>query len=381
MEVRALCLRLLMLQVILLRAHVQNSYTQKQTSLHVKPNKLQYFQNEPIRFECVGSGGLTSVRRIWNNEEFDPVCYKSTQTSSCDIDRAYPEDSGQYWCEGNGERSSSINITVTAGSLILESPAVPVVEGDTVTLHCRTKQTSNSFAVFYKDNMLINSQSAVEMTIKNVSKSDEGLYYCSIPEFGPSPESWLAVRGKSLMVSTVAVTVTTNTVTSPPPGEPLSDVPGSYNILIWLWIAVIILMMVLVLLVVGFLSTKNRRVSSRTQTAAASHPGDHQLVCGLGDPEQPSGVTYAVVVTNQTKTKGLEAEANQSSKPQAEKHDNEHPHEPVYADVTITQAPQALQPESGFSSSRLSPTAAQDPGFPEQGILSSFTGKVRDWTE
>ena len=35
------------------------------------------------------------------------------------------------------------------------------------------------------------------MTIYNVSKSDEGLYKCSMSGLGESPESWLAVRGEN----------------------------------------------------------------------------------------------------------------------------------------------------------------------------------------
>ena len=35
-----------------------------------------------------------------------------------------------------------------------------------------------------------------QMTIYNVSKSDEGLYKCSVSGLGDSPESRLAVRGE-----------------------------------------------------------------------------------------------------------------------------------------------------------------------------------------
>lgn len=69
-----------------------------------------------------------------------------------------------------------------------------------MTLHCRSKKTSIAhIADFYKDGLLIGTGSFGEMTIKSVLKSDEGLYKCSISDFGESPESWLAVRGGEIM--------------------------------------------------------------------------------------------------------------------------------------------------------------------------------------
>ncbi|KAI3376182.1 hypothetical protein L3Q82_016388 [Scortum barcoo] len=79
-----------------------------------------------------------------------------------------------------GTTSNTINITVTGGSVILQSPVLPVMEGDDVTLHCKTKTPpSNLPAAFYKDGSLIRPESAGHMTIHHVSKSDEGLYKCN----------------------------------------------------------------------------------------------------------------------------------------------------------------------------------------------------------
>uniref|UniRef100_UPI003AAE5534 low affinity immunoglobulin gamma Fc region receptor II-c-like n=1 Tax=Centroberyx gerrardi TaxID=166262 RepID=UPI003AAE5534 len=123
--------------------------------------------------------------------------WETTKELSCTIEPAYLIDSGEYWCEaGKGKRSNAVNITVTAGSVILESPVLPVMEGDNVTLNCRTQTTpSNLTADFYKDGFLISrTGSTGEMTIHSVSKSDEGLYKCSISGVGESPESRLPVR-------------------------------------------------------------------------------------------------------------------------------------------------------------------------------------------
>uniref|UniRef100_I3J6J4 Ig-like domain-containing protein n=1 Tax=Oreochromis niloticus TaxID=8128 RepID=I3J6J4_ORENI len=87
-----------------------------------------------------------------------------------------------------------VNLTVTGGSVILQSPVLPVMEGDDVTLLCKTKTTpSNLPAAFYKDGSLIRKQPTGHMTIQHVSRSDEGLYKCDISGHGESPSSWITV--------------------------------------------------------------------------------------------------------------------------------------------------------------------------------------------
>ena len=92
-----------------------------------------------------------------------------------------------------------VNAICSDGSVILESPVLPVTEWDDVTLSCRKKNTfSNLPADFYKDGLHVGSSSTGEMSIHSVSKSDKGLYKCNISGVGESPESWLAVRGEIL---------------------------------------------------------------------------------------------------------------------------------------------------------------------------------------
>ncbi|KAM6949229.1 Fc receptor-like protein 5 [Aplochiton taeniatus] len=130
----------------------------------------------------------------------------SPQGASCTITSVVPSDSGVYWCESDsGEHSDAVNITVTAGAVILESPVHPVTEGDAVTLKCLVKDgratSSKLTADFYKDGSLIRTESTGEMTLPAVSKSDEGLYKCHNSDLGESPESWLAVRGEEFIVT------------------------------------------------------------------------------------------------------------------------------------------------------------------------------------
>ncbi|XP_028420620.1 low affinity immunoglobulin gamma Fc region receptor II-b-like [Perca flavescens] len=106
-------------------------------------------------------------------------------------------DGGVYWCESReGATSNVTTITVTGGPVILQSPVLPVMEGEDLTLTCTTKNSSNLPADFYKDGSFIRTEPAGHMTIHHVSRSDEGLYRCNISSVGESPPSWVSVTGK-----------------------------------------------------------------------------------------------------------------------------------------------------------------------------------------
>ncbi|XP_032382964.1 sialoadhesin [Etheostoma spectabile] len=205
MEVPALGFRPLMLVFFLLGAHVQDT----DGAFGIVPNRLQVFEYESVSFHCEGLDGSAQLRGIRSSEEFISACDERAPVLSCTIQRAYRADSGEYWCvtEG-GERSSSVNISVTAGSVVLESPTRPAMEGESVTLSCRNKTaSSNLTANFYKDGRLIRSSSTGIMTLTSVSKSDEGLYMCSISGAGKSPQSWLAVRAGSVILESPVLPV------------------------------------------------------------------------------------------------------------------------------------------------------------------------------
>ncbi|XP_039458875.1 Fc receptor-like B isoform X1 [Oreochromis aureus] len=246
MEVRALCIKL------------------SAVFLHVVPNRSQFFEYEPVTFYCEGVSHYNVVHKLRGKIKSCSYTNEKTATgSSCSIKNIYTEDSGEFICEtGGGEKSNIINISVTgkfpfskqyaviikhiiesiytswfsAGSVILESPAVPVMEGEDVTMSCRNKTTFSSFtAEFYKDGLPIRNSSTGYMTIGRVSKSDEGLYKCSISGAGESPESWLTVTANH-----------TESETDP------SSQPGCHIYLI-LRTVFTIMMLVLLLLLVGLL--------------------------------------------------------------------------------------------------------------------------------
>ncbi|XP_023265085.1 low affinity immunoglobulin gamma Fc region receptor II-c-like [Seriola lalandi dorsalis] len=171
-------------------------------ALKVIPDRSQFFQYESVSLSCVEPGTNYSdwtVKRntsSMKNEECANT-WGTKNESHCNVGDFYPSDTGAYWCEfGAGECSDAVNITVTAGTVILESPVHPVQEGDAVTLRCTNQTTSstNLTAEFYKDDLLVRSSSTGNMTIRSVRKSDEGFYKCYIAGGDGSTKSWLAVR-------------------------------------------------------------------------------------------------------------------------------------------------------------------------------------------
>ncbi|XP_055757205.1 low affinity immunoglobulin gamma Fc region receptor II-like isoform X2 [Salvelinus fontinalis] len=207
MELTPLCWQLLLLSTL-----VYCSLGQGGASLSVSPDRSQFFEFESVSLSCEVQGTSAGWRVVRNTtRENLSECntdWGKQQGSSC-IMSLVPSSSGAYWCEsGSGEHSNAVNITVHDGAVILESPALPVTEGDSVTLRCRYQGTpSNLTADFYKDGSLIRTETTGEMTIPAVSKSDEGLYKCTNSE-GESPESWMTVTDGAVILESPALPVT-----------------------------------------------------------------------------------------------------------------------------------------------------------------------------
>ncbi|XP_034096370.1 low affinity immunoglobulin gamma Fc region receptor II-c-like isoform X2 [Gymnodraco acuticeps] len=207
MEATALCITLWM------TVFLQLCEQKVDADVWIEPSRLQVFEYEPFSLRCVGFDGLTDVNISRRNKAGKETCdgskWGSLNETNCTITSPYKEDSGDYWCETRGKKSDYVNVIITAGSVILESPVLPVMEGESVTLSCRNKTTTSSIlsADFYKDGRLIRSSSTGNITIHRVSKSDEGLYKCSISEGGESPESRLAVRAGSVILESPVLPV------------------------------------------------------------------------------------------------------------------------------------------------------------------------------
>lgn len=205
----------------------------------VHPDRSQFFVYDRVALTCGPpgcSGGWTLQRNTSTHAARTcPSAWGlATNGSGCVIDTVYPSDSGVYWCgsELRGRSSNSLNITVTGNvhadpardfffflwppredvtakwrrcffffsdsDVILQSPALPVTEGDRLTLLCASRGARGEpppAAFFYKDGAMIGDRPAANVTFAGVSRSDEGFYRCAVPGRGESPRSWLAVRG------------------------------------------------------------------------------------------------------------------------------------------------------------------------------------------
>ncbi|XP_026016398.1 high affinity immunoglobulin epsilon receptor subunit alpha-like isoform X1 [Astatotilapia calliptera] len=200
MEVRFPTIRILLNVLLLLVtvAEFSDSQTHNSGFPQVLPNRQQFFQSEAVTISCEGLNGLTGWRVMKKINGDVRTCASTWETTigPCKIINAYPStDSGEYWCEHRGiQKSNSVNITVTESHVILEFPVQPVIQGENVTLHCRKKDANSNYtAEFYKNGVSTGSSSSGNIMIPTVSKSDEGLYKCSIADAGESPESWLTV--------------------------------------------------------------------------------------------------------------------------------------------------------------------------------------------
>ncbi|KAM3591099.1 uncharacterized protein V6R79_022379 [Siganus canaliculatus] len=206
MEVAALTLLLLLNSL---------DSTSARVSLTVSPKRSQFFKYERFLVSCEedGSGdeeeaegaGWRVMKRMTDGEVFP--C-----PSSCLISAAFPStDTGEYWCQtGPGETSNTVNITVTGGAVILDSPVLPVPAGDNVTLTCRQEaSTCNLTADFYKDGVHVGTRSTGTLSLVGVSGSDEGLYSCKVCGHEESPRSFLAVRAPPREQSTPHLSVFT----------------------------------------------------------------------------------------------------------------------------------------------------------------------------
>ncbi|XP_071382018.1 low affinity immunoglobulin gamma Fc region receptor II-like isoform X1 [Centroberyx affinis] len=218
-----------------------------QAPLTVSPSRSQFFRGEFLSLSCEeddSSAGWT-VRRTTRGKTTEcGVDWGKSTGSSCNISYAVQTDSGVYWCESReGATSNTVNITVTGGAVILQSPVLPVMEGAAVTLNCTTQTPSNLPADFYKDGSLIRTESTGQMTIHHVSKSDEGLYKCHISDPGESPPSWLAVRASPTTTPTTSSSSPSTNSYRLPYSSPLPSVIPVWGLVV-LVVPVVLVVMV-----------------------------------------------------------------------------------------------------------------------------------------
>ncbi|CAI5661090.1 unnamed protein product [Oreochromis niloticus] len=230
---------------------------------HIVPNRLQFFEYETVSVHCEVDNNITEWRVKWKSHKIKNA--SKTSTSPCIIYPTFESHSGEYWCETEGGiKSEALNITITAGSVILETPTHPVKEGNEVNLNCKNKETqSEQINDFYKDGVSLGTWNQSSMTIKNVSKSDEGLYKRSIDGAGESPESWLAVLKQHHQAPYNETDLSLEV-----PKIPHDKLPKNH---ILLWIVICALLVALLLVVIVLVLHKKHKVSACFSSVEGSH--------------------------------------------------------------------------------------------------------------
>uniref|UniRef100_A0A3P9JZ61 Ig-like domain-containing protein n=1 Tax=Oryzias latipes TaxID=8090 RepID=A0A3P9JZ61_ORYLA len=184
-------------------------------------NRSQFFRGESVTLKCEDHSSAGWTLRRNTTEETRTLCgseWGSGDGLSCRMSYMYEEDSGVYWCESRGGGASSISVNIS-GSVILQSPVLPVMEGHDLTLSCQSQTPpSKPSAAFYKDGSLIRTEPTGHMTLQHVSRSDEGLYKCHISnttnktksskncQHNPSDTSWTQsffLRSSILLLSSL----------------------------------------------------------------------------------------------------------------------------------------------------------------------------------
>ncbi|KAK7910013.1 hypothetical protein WMY93_014697 [Mugilogobius chulae] len=177
--------------------HLEHTYL----SLRVVPTRVQFFQYETVHLSC-GDEADASEWTIMRNTSLHTNQRNPAQNKSNWFfnDNMYYRDAGVYWCQSEeGECGAAVNITVTAGGVLLESPLLPINEGENVTLRCILNpdetRVEGTFE-FFKDGSSIKNSTSGDLIIPNASPSDSGLYMCRHQE-DLSAESPLEVLKKA----------------------------------------------------------------------------------------------------------------------------------------------------------------------------------------
>ncbi|XP_029943298.1 basement membrane-specific heparan sulfate proteoglycan core protein-like isoform X2 [Salarias fasciatus] len=172
-------------------------------SLVVVPSRSQFFEYEMVSLSCeqTGSADWTVWRYSESGSELSP-CRSGWgdlgSASTCQLANVKPYHSGVYWCESAlRDSSQAVHVQVTEGSVVLDSPVVPVMVGQDATLRCRSRTMKNITAEFFKNGVLMKAEPSDHMIIRHVSRSDEAVYKCRISGQGESLSSWLLVRDDS----------------------------------------------------------------------------------------------------------------------------------------------------------------------------------------
>ncbi|XP_034021596.1 tyrosine-protein kinase receptor TYRO3-like isoform X2 [Thalassophryne amazonica] len=183
-------------------------------SILIHPDLQQFHPGRSITLSCPADGhsadeGSVVWRTVGNQTQRcgpHPEDFWVLDGSSCRSSGLFPTDSGVYWCQTrDGQKSDVVPIFVSA-VLILEIPALPVLAGSDVTLHCLGPDGSRVSADYYKSNTKTGSGSGSGFKITGVQKSDEGFYSCLVGQT-ESKRSELRVKAPLPVLSGVPLVI------------------------------------------------------------------------------------------------------------------------------------------------------------------------------
>ncbi|XP_039465814.1 low affinity immunoglobulin gamma Fc region receptor II-like isoform X1 [Oreochromis aureus] len=167
-------------------------------TVKVTPDRVQHFSEESVSLRCEGKPSEWRVMRL-SEAGYLANCsvWGTMNGSTCTIKNGTAKPA-VYWCESKlGGFSNAVNLTVQKRDIILVSPVHPVTEGETVTLHCKLRNTTLKSSVsFFRNGSLISNDTIGKLNIPAVSKSDEGFYKCQYSG-KQSSQRWMSVKAVS----------------------------------------------------------------------------------------------------------------------------------------------------------------------------------------
>ncbi|XP_076581725.1 uncharacterized protein LOC143317455 [Chaetodon auriga] len=129
--------------------------------LTIEPNWSTFFTGESVTFTCDMRDGRDTdwyCAIMKDGQQINPSNPKKNLT----VQPLARGDSGEYQCFGHQGlysfliESNTVSLTVSDRDVILEHPAPPLYEGETVTLRCRHRtQGIKKSAAFYRDGSLL----------------------------------------------------------------------------------------------------------------------------------------------------------------------------------------------------------------------------------